>query len=98
MNFSFLAEALDEYDAAVDYYIERDEKVARAFVAEFEASVKQVSDSPTRWRREGCFARIYRMPNFPYSLIYHHSNSGVILVALAHNRRQPSYWQDRITR
>ena len=78
-------------------YIERNEKVARAFVLEFEASVQQIGISPTRWRREGSNSRIYRMPNFPYALIYQNTDSDVIIVALAHNRRQPSYWQARLT-
>lgn len=95
MSFTFLEAALEEYDASLDYYIGRDEQVARSFVAEFEASVEQIVANPTRWRKEGEVVRIYRMPNFPYSLIYRERNGNVILVALAHHRRRPGYWRAR---
>ena len=95
MKLSFLEEALGEYDAAVDYYIKKSEVVTRRFVAEFESGVEVILANPLRWRKEGESARIYRMPNFPYSLIYRVAEEEVILVALAHHRRRPGYWQKR---
>ena len=91
MKLSFLEEALGEYDAAVDYYIKKNEIVTRRFVAEFESGVEAILASPSRWRKEGESTRIYRMPNFPYSLIYRVAEEEVILVALAHHRRRPGY-------
>ena len=95
MELSFLEEALGEYDAAVDYYIDNNEVVTRRFVAEFEFGVEAILANPSRWRKEGESARIYRMPNFPYSLIYRVVEEEVILIALAHHRRRPGYWQKR---
>ena len=95
MKLSFLEEALGEYDAAVDYYIDNNEVVTRRFVAEFEFGVEAILANPSRWRKEGESARIYRMPNFPYSLIYRVVEEEVILIALAHHRRRPGYWQKR---
>ena len=92
---TFHEEALKEYDAALDYYINRSEKAARAFAAEFEISANAIIANPLRWRKEGESARIYRMPNFPYTLIYRPSNDEVVLLALAHHRRRPGYWRRR---
>ena len=98
MKLRFLREALDEYDATLDYYVQRSEEAARAFAAEFEAAVEQILASPLRWRREGDKARIYRLPNFPYSLFYRPEDKEVILLAAAHNRREPGYWRGRALR
>lgn len=96
MKFNFLEEALEEYDAALDYYIKRSEIAARAFALEFELGVGAITENPSRWRKEGKSARIYRMPNFPYSLIYRHvEDDEVVLLALAHHRRRPGYWRSR---
>ena len=42
MNLTFLQEAEYDYLDAFDYYAERSEAAARAFVAEFENSISQV--------------------------------------------------------
>ena len=95
MKLTFLKEALDEYNAAVDHYIKKNERVTRRFVAEFESGVEAILEKPLRWRKEGESTRIYRMPNFPYSLIYRAGEEAVIFVAVAHHRRRPGYWQNR---
>ena len=65
MKFTFLEKALEEYDAALEYYIERNELTARTFAAEFEfgvdAIVKNLSDGEKKMnQRESIVCRTFR--------------------------------------
>lgn len=33
---------------------------------------------------------------FPYRVIYYLTDTSVVIVAYAHNRRKPDYWQHRL--
>jgi len=95
LNLKLLKEAQKEYEEAVDYYIDRSEIAARAFVHEFELALRTMVASPYRWRRDIANTRIYRLPNFPYSLYYRVLDGEIVLVAVAHHRRRPAYWRQR---
>ena len=95
MKLKLLKEAQTEYEEAVDYYIDRSEIAARAFVHEFDLALRTIVASPDRWRVDIVNTRIYRLPNFPYSLYYGLLNDEIVLVAVAHHRRRPAYWQER---
>ena len=95
MKLKLLKEAQTEYEEAVDYYIDRSEIAARAFVHEFELALQTVVASPHRWRLDIASTRIYRLPNFPYSLYYRVLNDEIVVVAVAHHRRRPAYWHER---
>ncbi len=98
MSFTFTDGARDDYDAGIDYYADRSAVAARAFVAEVDAGVEQIVRFPTRWRKETFETRIYRLPTFPYSLIYTETSSGIVVLAVAHHRRRPGYWRDPAVR
>jgi len=37
-----------------------------------------------------------RLRRFPYGLIYHADEVGVLLIAVAHTHRRPGYWSERL--
>jgi plasmid stabilization system protein ParE len=82
---------------ARDWYSKRSPLAARGFLVCLEGAVTAVSAAPTRWpaARHGC--RRYVFPNqYPYSLVYRQLDDGTIeIVAVAHQKRRPEYWQDR---
>jgi len=39
--------------------------------------------------------RRYVLPDFPYSVIYF-VEAAIIIVAVAHDRRRPGYWRERL--
>lgn len=95
MKLRVLLEAENEYNDALDYYIERSEEVAKSFIVEFEVAIEAILQSPRRWRMEPDGTRIFRLANYPYTLRYREDTDVVLLVAVAHNRRRPGYWRDR---
>ena len=83
-------------EAAGHYAAQASPKIAGAFLTEFEriislAMVYQELGAPAR---EGL--RILPFQRFPYSVVYRKSEAGPIIYAVAHHRRKPDYWQDRI--
>lgn len=47
-----------------------------------------------RVRRTNC--RRYILTGFPYSVIYTEGADTIEIVAVAHHRRRPGYWRDRL--
>lgn len=96
MNISINAQAELELTQGAVYYAQKANKfIAEAFLAEFERSAKLLVEQPklgTPWR-----ARIRRLPlrRFPYSIVYYLRESEVRILAVAHQRRRPGYWQER---
>jgi len=90
------SDALAELDAAAAFYSAQvNVELARAFVDEFERVVNIISSSPQigaifrgSWRR-------YFLRKFPYSVIYQISQGELRVIAVAHQRRRPTYWAKR---
>lgn len=94
-NLSFHSDALQEAEAAKDWYAERSELAARAFVTELARAVHRVRESPNRWPRYGSSARRYIFQRFPFSLIYRTNDEIIEILAVAHRKRKPGYWKSR---
>ena len=48
--------------------------------------------NPRTWPRYGGRARRYVFPRYPFSLVYILRDDDVEIVAVAHGRRRPGYW------
>ena len=93
----FHPDAVTEVEFALDWYARRSHRAAEWFEHEFETAVGLVAEAPARWPKFGNDARRVRLGRFPYFLIYRY-NAGVVEVfALAHGRRRPGYWRERMS-
>ncbi len=91
----FHPKALQEAEAARDWYAERSPVASRAFVIELTHAVEQVAESPEMWPQYDLDTRRYVFPRFPFSLIYRIVEEGIEIVAVAHAKRKPGYWKGR---
>ena len=91
----FLTEAEEEVDAALAWYLARSRAAAKAFFGELDHAVLMISRAPHRWPWFHGRYRRYLMPSFPFALIYQVFDHEVLVVALAHDRREPGYWKQR---
>lgn len=82
-------------EGAQQWYAQRSVVAAHAFVAELIASIESIAEAPERWPRYLAGTRRYHFPKFPYSVVYRVSPRTIVVVAIAHHRRKPGYWQDR---
>jgi toxin ParE1/3/4 len=39
---------------------------------------------------------VYRIPRFPYLVIFLEADAAIQLVAVAHGKRRPGYWRKRL--
>lgn len=92
-----LSAAREEFAAAVFWYEEQRPGLGAEF---FESVTKATSlieaqpsigtfDSETRTRR-------VLVDRFPYQVVYYVSDQEIVIVAIAHSKRRPCYWKDRI--
>ena len=95
-SITILHEAEAELWEAVAYYEERSAGLGLDFVAEVEASIKAVRDVPERWPLRPDGTRRYLTPRFPYVMVYLYFQDHVWVIAIAHCKRRPGYWSDRI--
>ena len=89
------AEAETEILEALDWYAERSALAARAFVHELNGVIVRAARSPETWPKVFEGARRIVFPHFPFNLVFRMSGDAVEIVAVAHQRRRPSYWKNR---
>ena len=82
--------------AAGNYGVQASQKVASAFLAEFERMLSLLAGFQELGAPARDGLRILPFQRFPYSVIYRKSEAGPIVYAVAHHRREPSYWRSRI--
>lgn len=96
MKISLNVQAELELVEGAAYYVrEVNAEIANAFVSEFHRSARLLSEFPklgATWR-----GRIRRLPlrRFPYSIVYYLRESEVRVLAVAHQRRRPGFWNGR---
>ena len=95
MTVEFMAEAEQELADAVCWYESKQSGLGRRFKAEVESVVGCVALNPLlqRERKGGC--RRINCPVFPYYLPYFIRGDKIIIVAVAHERQKPRYYNQR---
>ena len=91
----FHPEAVTEARGAFEWYQDRSDSAAQAFLAELDAAVAQIIESPERWPAFLKGTRRYLFRRFPFFLVYRVASDVVQVVAVAHARRRPGYWRSR---
>jgi toxin ParE1/3/4 len=92
----FHPEAIEEARAARRWYAERSRLAAEAFQAELDRAVLWIGDAPSRWPHHSSSTRRFVMHRYPFSVVYFELERSVLVLAVAHAKRRPGYWQDRL--
>ncbi|OGV70550.1 MAG: plasmid stabilization protein [Lentisphaerae bacterium RIFOXYB12_FULL_65_16] len=92
----FDPEARAEFLAAVEYYEECQEGLGRRFRLTVESAVDHICEMPFRFRVLHAPFRRCLLPTFPYSVIFSIEPEFILVVAVAHAKRKPGYWHERI--
>ena len=91
----FHPEAIAEAEAAVDWYLHRSRRAAEGFILELERAVDAITKGPERWPIfQGNFRR-HPLRRFPFLIISRQLSNSNQVIAVAHGRRRPGYWQSR---
>ena len=95
MDVKFLAVAEDELFEAVEYYNEQQDGLGFDFADEVERAVEQIVQFPDAWGRLSKRSRRYLINRFPYGVVYQKRSDCILIVAIMHLHKEPTYWQDR---
>jgi hypothetical protein len=60
-----------------------------------EEEIQTPAEDPLMWPQDAEGVRYHVLRRFPYTLHYEVAGPEVTVLALAHQRRRPGYWQQR---
>ena len=89
-------EAIAEGREARRWYSLRSQNVEERFRLALRQAVASIRDAPERWPRDDNDLRRCRLAGFPYRLIYWTDGANSYVVAIAHDKRRPGYWRERL--
>jgi toxin ParE1/3/4 len=92
----FTALARAEFLAEISCYENRQTGLGARFRAEVEAASELAASSPESGAPIAGVARRRLLPTFPFALVYTETDYGILVHAIAHNRRRPTYWIGRL--
>lgn len=81
---------------AADCYDSERHGFGTAFVDEVERTLRQVAVHPEASPVELGNIRKCVVARFPYSVMYSAEAGGVLVTAIAHHSRRPTYWRSRL--
>lgn len=89
-----LAAEHEMFDAAC-YYERQAPGLGADFLTKIETALQDIASAPERWPivRDTIRRRLIR--RFPYSLLYRVDPDEIIILAVMHQKRHPSYWLPR---
>jgi toxin ParE1/3/4 len=93
----FDPEALEELDEAIAVYDQQREGRGMKFRLAVGKAEVEIQQSPKAWpkyRRSRC--REYIVRRFPYAIYYQEGRDDILIVAVAHAKRQEGYWRKRL--
>jgi toxin ParE1/3/4 len=88
--------AVSEAEAALDWYLERSPPAAVGFVAELIQALDSIAAAPKRWPPGPHGTRRFLLRRYPFAIVYRELPSFIQVLAVAHGRRRPGYWKERL--
>lgn len=98
MNSEFLPEAAEEFHEAVLYYENEAPGVGLRLVAEVRKGVTFITEHPYASPEVGGGIRKKVLNHFPYKLFYAVEHDLIMIIAVAHQKRRPRFWRERLER
>lgn len=92
----FTTHARAELLAEIAYYENRRTGLGSRFRTEVEATSENAAVSPNSGAPVAGVARRRLLPTFPFGIVYTETDYGILVHAVAHNRRRPTYWIRRL--
>lgn len=97
MSYSFHPAAEAEFLESVGYYESEVPGLGGALIEEFESLANLIDEFPKGWKVElPPDIRRAALHRFPLSVVYREKSDGFQVLAVAHDRRRPQYWLDRL--
>jgi toxin ParE1/3/4 len=90
-----LPEARAEYDAAVDWYEQRQAGRGVDFIARVREAFTRIASNPRLHTAVYGDVRKAVVARYPYVVLYREESREVVVIAVFHTARNPSIWKSR---
>jgi plasmid stabilization system protein ParE len=88
--------ALEEAEAAVDWYAQRSRRAADRFLDELEGAINRIARNPAHYPLHEFGTRRMVLRRFPFVIVFRDAPAGLEIIAIAHACRRPGYWRERL--
>lgn len=95
-QFRFHPEARRDFGDAIDWYRSRSPAVATEFRIAVSNAIRNIVEAPQRWPKYLHGTRRFVLHRFPFSIIYLDDPDVLSVIAVAHGKRKPGYWRERV--
>ena len=92
----FHPSAFAELEAAASSYEGQRLGLGALFLAEARKSQERIAELPSAARKVRGSIRRRRIQKFPYVIHYSVEADEIVVIAVAHRRRRPEYWANRL--
>lgn len=96
MQLIFLTLARDELAEAKRFYNRQQQRLGETFQREAQTAARLIQERPLAWQIEVEPVRHFLFDRFPYKMLYIIRAKRLVVIAVAHQHRQPDYWIDRV--
>ncbi|KXS31641.1 MAG: Plasmid stabilization system protein [Candidatus Gallionella acididurans] len=96
MQLIFLTLARDELAEAKRFYNRQQQGLGGSFQREAQTAARLIQERPLAWQIEIDPVRRFIFDRFPYKMLYIIRAERIVVIAVAHQHRQPDYWVDRV--
>jgi plasmid stabilization system protein ParE len=95
-SVTFHPGALRDAEDATTWYAQRSIRTADRFLDELDRLVELIVAAPDRFQPFDAGLRRAVFRRFPYSLVFRAGATNTEVLAVAHGRRRPGFWGDRV--
>lgn len=96
MRVKLHPDARAELRAARDWYYERSPLSAIAFAQTVDKTLSKIREAPNTFPLADHGTRKFILQRFPFSIFYRTGETEIVIVAVAHQKRRPGYWSNRV--
>ena len=83
---------------AVGYYEDKARGLGLDLEQDVSRALAKIQTTPSRWPKKDCGTRCCLLHRFPYAIHYMELRDTLWIGSVAHTRRRPGYWRDRVFR
>jgi toxin ParE1/3/4 len=93
----YFAEAEAELNEAAQFYENQQPGLGVDFLQVIDKAIDSIEKHPRRWPLFSVLVRRCLVSRFPYAILYLVFHDEIIVLAIAHLNRHPTYWLSRLS-
>lgn len=91
----FHSKARQDFDESLRWYAGKSVETAARFIASVDVTLVMIAENSRQFCNSGETHHEWPLKKFPFRVVYRVIDDRILIVAIAHTRRRPSYWRDR---